>query len=109
MKGGGVEEVGSVSEGDDLSGCCTDWVWDLYDRQGAGRMGDVPVMAGTRRGSVCKRDTGGAWGMSVRGVMRSLVGAVTCQWGMGAAGMRWRRPGWAVCMVGARGRVDTCW
>ena len=73
MKGGGVEEVCSVGEGGgDLSGCCTDWVWDLYDRQGAGCMGDTPVMAGTRRGLVCKRDAGGAWGVSVRGVMHWL-------------------------------------
>ena len=71
MKGGGVEEAGSVGEGgDDLSGCCTDWVWDLYDRQGAGCMGDAPVMAGTWRGSVCKRDAGGARGVSVRGMTR---------------------------------------
>ena len=69
MKGGGVEEVGSVGEGgDDLLGCCMDWVWDLYDRQGAGCMGGAPVMVGTRRGSVCERDAGGARGVLVRGV-----------------------------------------
>ena len=40
VKGGSIEEAGSVGEGgDDLSGCCTDWVWDLYDRQGAGHVG----------------------------------------------------------------------
>ena len=71
MKGGGVKEAGSISEGgDDLSGCYTDWVWDLYDRQGTGCIGDMPVMAGTRRDSVCKRDAVGAQGMSVRGVIR---------------------------------------
>ena len=38
-----------------------------------------------------------------------LVGAVTPRWGMGAAGTRWRRPGWAVCMVGERGDMGMHW
>ena len=71
VKGGGVEEAGSVGEGGgDSSGCCTDWVWDLYGRQGGGRVGGAPVGTGTRRGSVWERDAGGARGVSVRGVTR---------------------------------------
>ena len=38
-----------------------------------------------------------------------MVGAMTHQWGMGATRTQWRRPGWAVCMVGARGCMGTCW
>ena len=31
-------------------------------------MGGTPVMVGTQRGLVCERDTGGAQGVSVRGM-----------------------------------------
>ena len=51
-------------------GCAVAWEawWGPGRAKGAGCMGGAPVMAGTRHGLVCKRDMGGAWGMSVRGV-----------------------------------------
>ena len=39
-------------------------------QRGAGCMGGtLVVMAGTRHGLVCESDTGGAWGMLMRGMM----------------------------------------
>ena len=43
-------------------------------QRGAGCMGGMLVMAGTWRGLVCERDTGGARGVSVRGM--------THRWGL---------------------------